>query len=340
MSAPIPLVSVCIPTYNRVRYLAQCVESILRQTMADFEVVVSDNASNDGTTAYMRSLSDRRIRYERSETNAGSRENWNRCVTLARGTYVAILHDDDTSEPTFLARTVQMFEGHSRMGMIYTAAYLIDEEGRRTGCLRLHARDRVWAPPALGLRFLKRNHDVVFSSAVVRRSAYECVGRFDPALLCGDFEIWLKLALRFEIGYLASPLVSYRSHGSSTTASMAPRRFVEENRLIVNRVIDWAEPQIPGMAARRAAALAAVDRVWAWRSLQTTWKLLAENAMTPAAIHLDEVKQLHGGWITRCLLPITRLCLNPMGRRAAKYFQRLHRWCRGQWMMLSGVSTS
>lgn len=330
-------VSVCIPTHNRAEYLARSMRSVLDQTFGDFELIISDNASTDKTTQTVRSFGDRRIRYEPSAANAGSRENWNRCVALAETPYIAILHDDDWYEPAFLEQAVGFLDQNPGTGFVYSGAYLVDKDGRRTGCLRLSPSNRLWRHPALAFRFLKRNHDVVFSSVLARREAYRQAGRFDPELLCADYEIWLKMAFLYDIGCLAQPLVSYRTHEASTTASMSPQRFVEENRLIVNRVIDWAKTRTPGAESFRLSALHAVDHVWAFRSLQTTWKLLAEQQVEPARICLKEARRLQAGWPTAFLLQGTRLCLNGAGFVIARMVQRIRRSLR---TMGRGMSVS
>ena len=336
MPLGVPKVSVCIPTYNRAGYLQQCVTSVIRQTRSDFELVISDNASTDGTREMVTALRDPRLRYIRHVTNVGSRENWNRCMAVARGEYVAICHDDDYYEPTFLEQTCALLDRHPSAGFVYTAAYTTDTAGKRIGLSRVHRSDQFWKHPALGLQFLEHNHDVVFSSVVARRGAYGQVGRFDPGLLCGDYEMWLKLSFLFDVGYLSTPLVSYRSHRLSTTASMLPARFVEENRVIVNRVIDWVMPQMPSLSSRRSSALAAVDRVWAKRSLQTAWASLADGAFEQASAYLQLLVQLdQRGWPTQWQATCTRACLNPMGRRIAQGIQEMRRVCRR--VLLTGM---
>src|SRR3990170_1950083 len=89
----LPTVSLCVPTFNRAQALGRTLESLLRQTFTDFELVVVDNASSDDTTNVVRNFRDPRIRYYRTPTNLGLYPNWNRCLDLARGEYVAVYHD-------------------------------------------------------------------------------------------------------------------------------------------------------------------------------------------------------------------------------------------------------
>ena len=211
------------------------------------------------------------------------------------------------------------------MGFVHTAALVTDEQGRRIGCWQVYAEDRVWRRPFLFLQFLEYNHDVVTSSVVARHDAYAQAGRFDETLLCADFEMWLRMAFLFDVGYLATPLMSYRRHRLSTSALMLPQRFVEENRLIVDRSIAWAATQLPGLTAKRESALAAVDRVWAARSLRTSWALLAEGSMAQAATYLELAGALDRNWRNRCYVSGARACLNPVGHQLARLAQAARR---------------
>src|SRR6266480_3507457 len=95
-------VTVVIPTYNRRTFLPIAITSVLRQTFADFQLIVLDDASTDETASVVTSFQDARISYIRNEINLGMVENWNNGFRLARTEYVAFLHDDDVWEPKFL----------------------------------------------------------------------------------------------------------------------------------------------------------------------------------------------------------------------------------------------
>src|SRR5438093_10311878 len=127
---PQPKVSVCIPTYNRSSYLTRTVSSVLEQTVEDFELFVVDNASDDDTSQVIAALKDKRIRYCRNESNLGMVGNWNRCVQLAQGEYVAILHDDDFWAEDYLARVVPLLDRHGNVGLVYSAAVVVDGDGK------------------------------------------------------------------------------------------------------------------------------------------------------------------------------------------------------------------
>ena len=100
-----PKVSILIPVYNRKRYIAECIQSALEQTFTDFEIVIVDNASDDGTWEICQQFAakDSRIRIYRNEENIGPVRNWKRCAEEAKGEFSKILFSDDTLEPECLA---------------------------------------------------------------------------------------------------------------------------------------------------------------------------------------------------------------------------------------------
>src|SRR5579872_7024825 len=104
MNSSPPLVSILIPVFNRSELIVQTIKSALMQTIAEIEVIVSDNASTDGTWDVCKTLAkeDQRVRVIRSETNLGPVRNWKRCIEVARGKYAKILFSDDLILPNYL----------------------------------------------------------------------------------------------------------------------------------------------------------------------------------------------------------------------------------------------
>jgi len=110
--ADMPKVSILIPVYNREKFISECIQSALDQTFADFEVVVVDNASDDGTWQICQQFAakDPRVRIFQNDTNIGPVRNWLACVEKARGEYGKILFSDDLMFPRFLEHTLPFFE--------------------------------------------------------------------------------------------------------------------------------------------------------------------------------------------------------------------------------------
>lgn len=122
MSEPIPRVSIGLPVYNGADYIEDAIQSFSAQTYGDYEVVVSDNASDDDTEKIVRDLaaSDRRIRYHRSDVNIGANRNFNRTFFLARGELFKWAAHDDTYHPAYLQRCVEVLDDEPMVVLVHS----------------------------------------------------------------------------------------------------------------------------------------------------------------------------------------------------------------------------
>jgi glycosyltransferase involved in cell wall biosynthesis len=127
-----PRVSIAVPAYNCERYIAQSLDSLLGQTYSDFELVISDNASTDGTEAICRGYAarDRRVRYVRRDSNIGGPGNFRYVFALCRGAYHKWSTADDYWDHTFLEKAVAVLDARSDVVLCYSQTRLIDAEGR------------------------------------------------------------------------------------------------------------------------------------------------------------------------------------------------------------------
>jgi len=122
------MISVCIPTYNYGNFIGDAIDSVLAQTMSDYEIVIVDNCSTDNTAEIVAGYArgDNRIRYFCNETNVGPRENLNRCLQHATGEYVKILCADDLLEPDCLARMLRLMEENPSVSLVSCGRILVD----------------------------------------------------------------------------------------------------------------------------------------------------------------------------------------------------------------------
>jgi len=134
ISAKPPLVSLGLPVFNGADYLAEAIESILNQSLADFELILCDNASSDQTESICRSFAERdaRVRYIRQARNLGAAANYNLAFEEARGTFFKWCAHDDNLAPDFLKVCVSALEANPDCVLAYTETTLIDERGRET----------------------------------------------------------------------------------------------------------------------------------------------------------------------------------------------------------------
>ncbi len=135
MSTSPPLVSIGLPVHNGARYLQAAIDSVLAQTFGDFELVIADDASSDGTAeiAQAYAATDPRVRFCPNERRLGLAENHNRVVELATGRYFHWMGADDTHDRHFLARCVAALEADPGCVLATTKLGMIDEQGRQLG---------------------------------------------------------------------------------------------------------------------------------------------------------------------------------------------------------------
>lgn len=202
-SADGPLVSVILPTYNRRRFLEESVRSVLNQTYRNFEVIVVDDGSTDGTSESICSLSPA-LRYLR-QPNSGVAAARNRGLAAARGELIAFQDSDDLWHPEKLARQWSVLKERPEVGVVYTSHRIVDSNGKPIGrqWKQLHSG---WITEALFQSIF-----VIMPSTVVRRAVADRVGSFSTDLRTNsDYEFWLRASLITEFAALEQPLVDVR----------------------------------------------------------------------------------------------------------------------------------
>jgi hypothetical protein len=207
-------VSVCIPTYNSAAYLQECIESVLKQTYQDIELIISDNCSTDRTCEIVQSYSDSRIRLIRADQNRGMAHNFNQAVGMARGKYLKILCSDDVLHPRALELQTKFLDEHQTAVLVTCARQFIDAQTRDLRIVRWFSRDVVLRGGDLKIGILLYGNIIGEPSAtLIRREAIERVGPFKEGLSTAiDLEMWLRLLQHGPAGYMSSPLCSIRQH--------------------------------------------------------------------------------------------------------------------------------
>jgi glycosyltransferase involved in cell wall biosynthesis len=217
-----PAVSVIVTTYDYGRFLAGALDSVLSQTFGDLEVIVVDDGSTDGTEAVVAPyLAEPRLRYEWTAHVGASRAR-NIGIRLAQAPLIAFLDADDRWLPHKLERQLAVFRADPELGVVYGRRLMIDEEGYPFEHAQPpHHRGRV-------LPELFRRNFVCFSSGVVRREVFDDVGVFDEELpLAMDYDLWLRVALRYPFDFVDEPVVLYRTGHANLS-----RRSLERSRVV------------------------------------------------------------------------------------------------------------
>ena len=203
------LVSIITATKNYARFLPEAIDSVLAQTFADWELIIVDDGSTDDTANVIAPfLYDKRIRYIRSDQLGQSRAK-NLGIAMSQCEFVAFLDADDAWEPTKLEKQLPLFRDD--VGVVFTRRSMMDETGTS-----LPPRIETDPPRGRVLNELFVQNFVCFSSAIVRRSLFDQIGRFDESLdLAIDYDLWLRAAPHTSFDYINEPLVRYRTgHGN------------------------------------------------------------------------------------------------------------------------------
>ena len=209
-SAP---VSIVLATYNRARYLRECLDSLLAQTAPASEIVLVDDGSEDDTPAVVASYG-HRIRYLR-QPNAGKAAAINRALTHVSGDWVWLFDDDDVAVPDAIERRLAVASEHPNAQWIY-ASHHLGSDGRDGRIVQ----GRLYEPPQPQPEefFFETMAGCFFhlNSALVRRHCYRHIGGFDPSMLRGqDYDVQIRLARHFSPVYCASPAFVFRQHAGT-----------------------------------------------------------------------------------------------------------------------------
>ncbi len=227
-----PKVSVVINAYNGDAWIDECIMSILAQTMTEFELIIVNDGSTDGTWEKIHSYKDPRIRAV-SQENRGIAPSANRGVGLARAAYVARIDQDDVMMPTRLAKQFAFLEANPDIALVCTYAQLIYVDKLSEDLYRAPI-----SPRALRLR-LVFECPIVQPSVMFRTDVVRALGGYNESKLfypADDFELWSRIARQHNLTTIPEALTRYRIRPESPSHSM---RSVKHNVLISSNFLHW-----------------------------------------------------------------------------------------------------
>lgn len=205
MNSESPLISVVIPAYNCEDSIGSTLNSVLQQTYITIEVIVINDGSTDETLTVLKSFQDSRLQIV-TQPNSGVSATRNRGINLAKGDFIAFLDSDDLWLPNKLSDQIIALQSNSQAAIAYSWTDYIDQSGHflRQGYY-CHFEGNVHRRLLLG-SFLESG-----SNPLIRRMALEAVGGFDESLrTCEDWDLWIRLALKYEFVVVPQVHVQYR----------------------------------------------------------------------------------------------------------------------------------
>jgi glycosyltransferase involved in cell wall biosynthesis len=213
-----PKVTIAIPTLNRVEYLKLAIESALAQTYPNIELIVSNNASTDGTEHYLETLNDSRLRVLHQSKSLSMLENWNACVVAASGEYFLLLSDDDLLEGNAIEALVAAYreknDSDFSPGLVYGGGVIINSEGGLIRPMKISPKRESAKSMILG--FFQGQRDIWLCGILFRIS--EIVPGFPIQFtVAPDSAVWIRSVAKYGgVAFVPQSIVRYRVHQNIT----------------------------------------------------------------------------------------------------------------------------
>lgn len=263
-----PPVSVCIPTYNYARFLPEAIESILRQTFTDFELLIIDDGSTDDTAAVVQKFAaqDARIRFRINNPNLGMVNNWNLCLREARGEFIKFVFADDyLASPQALQEMLAPLLADSSISLVASARNLVDAESQVLQVRSCFGKSTILPGHQVIRRCLVAGRNLIGEPTVVLFRKQTAARGFNPAYRqIVDLEMWCHLLEQGRLAYLSEPLCAFRRHSEQQTQhNLRAHTTLYDTNLLLQDYLSK-----PGLNfSRLTRALIAYDFCyWVWSS--------------------------------------------------------------------------
>ena len=264
-----PLVTIGIPTFNRANSFLKCsLESALMQTYGNFEIIVSDNCSTDGTQEFVRQYTDSRIRYHRHEPALRPEGNANYCLEKANGEYFLLLHDDDLIDPDFIETCIDSVRDNC-VGLVRTGFRKIDAKGKVLSIKKNpHANSSLFE---FYQAVLKGNAVITLCNTLYYTERLRAIGGFhSKAYTYQDIVATVKMASEHHRVDIEEPMASYRIHGGKLGKATEVNRWFADSAFIVEVLCELMPDRTDffrseGMKIRCRQCLNRARRLTIWR---------------------------------------------------------------------------
>lgn len=206
-----PKISIIIPVYNRLHLLERAINSVLNQTVKDFQLIIADDASTDNVMRIVKQFSDHRIFYIRHDINKGASAARNTGIENASGDYIALLDSDDEWFPQKLEKQITVFQSSSSsLGVVYTGYQKINYNKNNIVIPNMRGN--------LSQEIFRGNLIGTTSTPLIRKDCLSMTGLFDETLPSAqDWDMWIRIAQHYEFDYVPEVLVRYHLQHDSIT---------------------------------------------------------------------------------------------------------------------------
>ena len=222
----VPQITVAMPVYNGEGYVHLAIQSVLDQTYSDFELLIVDNCSTDGTLEVVKAFSDPRIRLHVNSSNLGMVGNWNRSVELATGEYIKFLSHDDLLDTTCLEEQIAGFMRHKQenIGIVTCKKKVINKDGKKVmPGFGLRGQSRTISGSVAIRKSIRSGRNIIGEPSVVliNTSVLKASGPFELPEFTPDIKMWFKILRKNDLYFINKTLASYRISEQSTSSSVS-----------------------------------------------------------------------------------------------------------------------
>ncbi|MHB2025414.1 MAG: glycosyltransferase family 2 protein [Elusimicrobiota bacterium] len=199
-------ISVILPVYNGEKTVGRAIESLLSQTLRDFEIVAADDGSTDGTARVLAAIADSRLRVVSLHKNLGRAAARNAAAKASRGEYLAMLDADDEAYPERLKRQAEFLDSHPGIAFCGSWAHILEPSGETREWRRPVEPEKI-------RRSILRSNPFIHSTVMMRREAFAAAGGFrEDGLWCEDYDLYLRVAAKRAAANIPEFLALYRAH--------------------------------------------------------------------------------------------------------------------------------
>lgn len=311
-----PTISVIIPCYNGEKFIAEAIKSVLNQTYKEFEIIVVDDGSIDGTRTQVEPyLTNRRIKFIQHNGNKGIAAARNTGITHSRGEFITFLDQDDLWLPEKLEKQIKvMLCGQEKPGLVFTGMLEIKEDGTTQKKPR---KDKL--PPNINSLSQKKVTESLFMynfipliTAMVRRECFDKVGLMDESIKGGadDYDICLRIADKYKVKYIDTVLAVHRIHEANYSND---ERFFYDNMTITSKMAQQI-PYLVNLVKKKQST--------SYFDLGRFYQLNSEFHLA-RKMFIKSIKNYP--FQTKSLIALLLSCFGPLGNRFSQTFKLIQK---------------
>lgn len=240
-------ISVLLPVFNGEKFLSKSIDSILSQTYKDFELIIWDDSSKDGSAEIITSYHDSRIRVFKNITNQGLFKTLNLAISQAKGEWIRLWSQDDIMKLNCLKTEIEFHRQHPEIGMSYCARDIIDDLGK---VIMVAPEDKTpdIVSPELATQIMFYYGSIAgnISTVAIKKSVFDNIGLFrEDTQAAGDFDMWVRISSKYPIGFIHKPLTLLRCHRYQFSRWRGMGLvFIIEEREVYQSLLERLPPEI------------------------------------------------------------------------------------------------